>query len=78
NGEQMQKGRTRDLVFSVPALIAALSDKLPLLAGDVLFTGTPAGVGLGRTPPRFLAPGDKLVSYVGGIGELRQQFITAS
>ena len=78
NGEQMQKGRTRDLVFSVPALIAALSQKLPLLAGDVLFTGTPAGVGLGRTPPRFLAPGDELVSYVGGIGELRQQFITAS
>ena len=78
NGEQMQKGRTRDLVFSVPALIAALSHKLPLLAGDVLFTGTPAGVGLGRTPPRFLAPGDELVSYVGGIGELRQQFIAAS
>lgn len=75
NGEQMQKGRTRDLVFSVPALISRLSHKLPLLPGDVLFTGTPAGVGLGRTPPRYLAPGDELISYVKGIGELRQRFV---
>jgi 2,4-didehydro-3-deoxy-L-rhamnonate hydrolase len=78
NGEQMQKGRTSDLVFSVPALISLLSQKLPLLPGDVLFTGTPAGVGLGRTPQRFLAPGDELVSYVGGVGELRQKFIAAA
>jgi 2-keto-4-pentenoate hydratase/2-oxohepta-3-ene-1,7-dioic acid hydratase in catechol pathway len=77
NGEQMQKGRTRDLVFSVPALISRLSHKLPLLPGDVLFTGTPAGVGLGRTPPRYLAPGDELVSYVAGVGQLRQQFVAA-
>jgi 2-keto-4-pentenoate hydratase/2-oxohepta-3-ene-1,7-dioic acid hydratase in catechol pathway len=75
NGEQMQKGRTSDLVFSVPVLISRLSHKLPLLPGDVLFTGTPAGVGLGRTPPRYLAPGDELISYVGGIGELRQRFV---
>jgi 2,4-didehydro-3-deoxy-L-rhamnonate hydrolase len=74
DGEQMQKGRTRDLVFSVPALISRLSHKLPLLPGDLLFTGTPAGVGLGRTPPRYLAPGEELVSYVRGIGELRQRF----
>jgi 2,4-didehydro-3-deoxy-L-rhamnonate hydrolase len=78
NGEQMQKGRTGDLVFSVPALISQLSQKLPLLPGDVLFTGTPAGVGLGRTPPRFLAPGDELVSYVSGVGELRQRFIATA
>jgi 2,4-didehydro-3-deoxy-L-rhamnonate hydrolase len=75
DGEQMQKGRTRDLVFSVPALISRLSHKLPLLPGDLLFTGTPAGVGLGRTPPRYLAPGEELVSYVRGIGELRQRFV---
>lgn len=75
NGEQMQKGRTSDLVFSVPALISRLSHKLPLLPGDLLFTGTPAGVGLGRTPPRFLAPGDELVSYITGIGELHQRFV---
>ncbi|NRQ38232.1 fumarylacetoacetate hydrolase family protein [Nonomuraea sp. NN258] len=72
NGEEMQKGRTRDLIFSVPALIAKLSAVLPLLPGDLIFTGTPAGVGLGRTPQRWLAPGDELVSYVEGIGELRQ------
>jgi 2,4-diketo-3-deoxy-L-fuconate hydrolase len=77
NGEQMQKGRTSDLVFSVPALISRLSHKLPLLPGDVLFTGTPAGVGLGRTPQRFLAAGDELVSYVTGVGELRQRFVEA-
>ncbi|MFD1538857.1 fumarylacetoacetate hydrolase family protein [Nonomuraea guangzhouensis] len=75
NGAEMQKGRTRDLVFSVPALIAKLSAVLPLLPGDVIFTGTPAGVGLGRNPQRWLAPGDELVSYVEGIGELHQTFI---
>ncbi|MET9256191.1 fumarylacetoacetate hydrolase family protein [Streptomyces sp. NPDC003717] len=75
NGEEVQKGRTRDLIRSVPALIAALSAVLPLLPGDVLFTGTPAGVGLGRNPQRFLAPGDVLVSTVEGIGELRQTFV---
>ncbi|MFF3494751.1 fumarylacetoacetate hydrolase family protein [Streptomyces sp. NPDC002795] len=74
NGEEVQKGRTRDLIFSVPALIAKLSAVLPLLPGDVIFTGTPAGVGLGREPQRWLAPGDVLVSSIEGIGELRQTF----
>ncbi|MFB6556320.1 fumarylacetoacetate hydrolase family protein [Streptomyces sp. NPDC056405] len=75
NGEEVQKGRTRDLIFSVPALIAGLSAVLPLLPGDVIFTGTPAGVGLGRDPQRFLAAGDELVTTVEGIGELRQTFV---
>ncbi|MFB6770705.1 fumarylacetoacetate hydrolase family protein [Streptomyces sp. NPDC056337] len=75
NGEEVQKGRTRDLIFPVPALIAQLSAVLPLLPGDVIFTGTPAGVGLGRDPQRFLAAGDELVSSVEGIGELRQTFV---
>lgn len=75
NGEEMQKGRTRELIFSVPALIARLSATLPLLPGDVLFTGTPAGVGMGRDPKRFLAAGDELVSSIEGIGELRQTFL---
>lgn len=77
NGEEMQKGRTRDLIFSIPMLIERLSAVLPLLPGDLLFTGTPAGVGLGRDPQRWLAEGDELVSYVEGIGELRQRFVTA-
>ncbi|MCX0275203.1 fumarylacetoacetate hydrolase family protein [Nocardia zapadnayensis] len=77
NGETVQKGRTRDLIFSVPAMIAKLSAKLPLLPGDLLFTGTPSGVGAGRKPPRFLRPGDELRSYITGIGELRQRFVAA-
>lgn len=77
NGEQMQHGRTSDLIFSVPALVAKLSATLPLLPGDVIFTGTPSGVGLGRTPPRWLAPGDELVSRIEGIGELRHRFVAA-
>jgi 2,4-didehydro-3-deoxy-L-rhamnonate hydrolase len=77
NGKQMQHGRTSDLIFSVPAMLAALSRRLPLLPGDVLFTGTPSGVGMGRSPQVFLAPGDELVTYVAGIGELRQRFVAA-
>jgi 2-keto-4-pentenoate hydratase/2-oxohepta-3-ene-1,7-dioic acid hydratase in catechol pathway len=77
NGEEVHKGRTRDLIFSVPALIAGLSAVLPLLPGDVIFTGTPAGVGLGRTPQRWLTTGDVLVSTIEGIGELRQRFWSA-
>ncbi|KOG88809.1 fumarylacetoacetate hydrolase family protein [Streptomyces varsoviensis] len=74
NGEEVQKGHTRDLIFSAPALVSRLSAVLPLLPGDAIFTGTPAGVGLGRTPQRWLAPGDELVTTIEGIGELRQRF----
>ncbi|MCF1592568.1 fumarylacetoacetate hydrolase family protein [Streptomyces muensis] len=74
NGEEVQKGRTSELIFSIPQIVAALSQRMTLLPGDVLFTGTPSGVGIGRKPPRFLSPGDELVSYVEGIGELRQSF----
>ncbi|MYX30228.1 fumarylacetoacetate hydrolase [Streptomyces sp. SID8381] len=75
NGEEVQKSRTSDLIFSVPELIARLSSVIPLLPGDIVFTGTPAGVGLGRDPQRWLAPGDELVSTIEGIGELRQRFL---
>jgi 2,4-diketo-3-deoxy-L-fuconate hydrolase len=77
NGEEVQKSRTSHLIISVPQLVAKMSAVLPLLPGDVIFTGTPAGVGLGRDPQRWLAPGDELVSYVEGIGELRQRFVAA-
>ncbi len=73
NGEEVQKGRTSELLFPVPTLIGKLSHVTPLLSGDVIFTGTPSGVGMARTPQRFLAPGDELVSYVEGIGELRHR-----
>lgn len=75
NGETMQDGRTSDLVFTVPALIGRLSAVLPLLAGDVIFTGTPSGVGMSRQPPRFLAVGDILETWIEGIGSMRHRFI---
>lgn len=74
NGEEMQKSRTSHLIFSVPTLIERLSAVVELLPGDVIFTGTPSGVGLARTPQRYLAPGDELVTYVEGVGEIRQTF----
>jgi 2-keto-4-pentenoate hydratase/2-oxohepta-3-ene-1,7-dioic acid hydratase in catechol pathway len=75
NGELMQKARTSEMIFSVPELIEKLSAVTPLLPGDVIFTGTPSGVGMGRTPKRFLRPGDVLTSTIEGIGDLRQRFV---
>jgi 2-keto-4-pentenoate hydratase/2-oxohepta-3-ene-1,7-dioic acid hydratase in catechol pathway len=77
NGEQMQKGRTSDLIFTVGELIEQLSAVTPLLPGDIIFTGTPPGVGLGRTPQRWLQSGDVLTSYIEGIGEMRHTFVPA-
>ncbi|MFD6514515.1 fumarylacetoacetate hydrolase family protein [Rhodococcus sp. NPDC060176] len=78
NGKQMQLGRTRDLVFSVPSLISTLSTTVTLLPGDLIFTGTPAGVGVMRDPKVFLKHGDTLVSWVEGIGEITQTLIDAT
>jgi 2-keto-4-pentenoate hydratase/2-oxohepta-3-ene-1,7-dioic acid hydratase in catechol pathway len=75
NGEDVQKGRTADMIFSIPQLVAHLSSVVTLYPGDVIFTGTPSGVGMGRTPPRYLAAGDDLRSWVEGVGEIRQRFI---
>jgi 2,4-didehydro-3-deoxy-L-rhamnonate hydrolase len=73
DGEKVQDARTSDLLFSVPRLIAELSAILPLLPGDVIFTGTPAGVGIAHQPPRFLAPGQTLESWVEGVGTIRNR-----
>jgi len=78
NGEQMQKGRTGNLIFSIPLLVERLSSVLPLLPGDLIFTGTPGGVGGARTPPVFLQAGDELVTWVEGVGEIRQTFATGA
>jgi 2-keto-4-pentenoate hydratase/2-oxohepta-3-ene-1,7-dioic acid hydratase in catechol pathway len=75
DGEVLQDGRTKDLIFSVPALVAQLSAVLPLLPGDIIFTGTPSGVGMGRDPKRYLPPGGTLVSTIEGIGELRTPLV---
>lgn len=71
DGEEMQAGRTCQMIFGVSTLVQRLSDILPLLPGDVIFTGTPSGIGAARTPPRFLAPGQELVSTIQGVGQLR-------
>ena len=73
NGEEVQNGTTADMVFPVPEIIARLSRITPLLAGDVIFTGTPPGVGVGRVPQRFLSPGDELVTHMRGVGEMRHR-----
>ncbi|MGH9274055.1 MAG: fumarylacetoacetate hydrolase family protein [Acidimicrobiales bacterium] len=78
NDEKMQDGHTSDLVFSVPQLVAELSAILPLLPGDVIFTGTPGGVGLARTPPRFLQAGDVLETWIEGIGTIRNHIVAGS
>jgi 2-keto-4-pentenoate hydratase/2-oxohepta-3-ene-1,7-dioic acid hydratase in catechol pathway len=76
NDQQVQHGRTSDLIFPVPMLIEEISGIVELYPGDVIFTGTPQGIGAGRVPPRFLQSGDVLRSYVTGIGELVQTFTT--
>ncbi len=73
DGEKVQDARTSDLIIGVPRLIAELSAVLPLLTGDVIFTGTPAGVGIARQPPKFLAAGQILESWIEGIGTIRNR-----
>ena len=70
NGETMQNSNTRNLIFQAPKLIAYLSSVFTLEPGDVIATGTPAGVGFARKPPRWLKPGDECRITVEGIGEL--------
>jgi len=74
NGQQMQKGRTDDLIFTVPHLIESLSAVVPLLPGDLIFTGTPAGIGWARDPKVVLRPGDRLVTHAEVIGEMTITF----
>jgi 2-keto-4-pentenoate hydratase/2-oxohepta-3-ene-1,7-dioic acid hydratase in catechol pathway len=78
NGEEVQKGRTSDMIFSIPELVSYLSGIVTLLPGDLIFTGTPPGVGMGRTPARFLQEGDRLHSWIEGIGELEQTFVQSA
>ncbi len=75
NGEEMQRGRTSDFIFGVPALIEYLSAATVLYPGDLIFTGTPAGIGASRTPPRFLAPGDVVESAIERLGSMRHAIV---
>ncbi len=70
NGELRQDGNTADLIFDVPTLIATISNGITLKPGDIISTGTPAGVGQGFEPPRYLMPGDVVRIAIAGIGAL--------
>jgi len=70
DGEQLQNSNTRELVFNIPALIEYLSSITPLLPGDIVSTGTPPGVGLGRNPKRWLKPGETVTVTIEGLGSL--------
>ena len=70
NGEVMQDGNTKDMVFKVPYLVAYLSRTFTLLPGDLILTGTPSGVGKAQNPPRFLNDGDEVSVTIEGIGTL--------
>lgn len=74
NGELRQSANTRDLIFDIPSLIATISAGLRLEPGDVIATGTPAGVGIGFNPPRFLRAGDEVSITIDGIGTLTNRF----
>ena len=73
NGERKQNGSTRELVFGVATLVSYISQFMTLLPGDVISTGTPAGVAMGHKPPRFLHDGDVVALGIDGLGESRQR-----
>jgi 2-keto-4-pentenoate hydratase/2-oxohepta-3-ene-1,7-dioic acid hydratase in catechol pathway len=75
NGSRVQHGNTNDMIFSVPFLVSYVSQFMTLLPGDVISTGTPAGVGLGFKPPRFLRPGDVCELGIDGLGRSRQRVV---
>jgi 2-keto-4-pentenoate hydratase/2-oxohepta-3-ene-1,7-dioic acid hydratase in catechol pathway len=75
DGETLQSANTRDLIFKIPALIEYISSTTPLEVGDVISTGTPEGVGLGRTPQRWLKPGEEMVITIEKVGSLRNRTV---
>ena len=75
DGEVLQHSNTRELIFKIPDLVAYLSSVVTLEPGDVVATGTPAGVGFARKPPRYLKPGDEVIITIEGVGELRNPVI---
>jgi 2-keto-4-pentenoate hydratase/2-oxohepta-3-ene-1,7-dioic acid hydratase in catechol pathway len=78
DGEELQHSNTRELIFRVPELIAYISSIAPLEPGDIISTGTPAGVGLGRKPQRWLTPGETIVAEIAGLGRLINRTVAES
>lgn len=75
NGKAMQKGTTANMIFGIPQLVSYVSHFMTLLPGDVISTGTPAGVGMARKPPRYLKPGDLVEASIDGLGTQRQRVV---
>ena len=75
NGQLRQNSSTANLIFDVPTLVSYISQFMTLLPGDVISTGTPAGVGMGMSPPQYLKPGDVVELGIDGLGESRQQVL---
>ncbi len=78
NGEIRQKSNTSNMIFGVPALVSYVSEFMTLLPGDIISTGTPAGVGLGMKPPQYLKPGDVIELGIESLGESRQKAVAWS
>ena len=78
NGAEMQASRTSELIFSVPELIESISASVTLLPGDLVFTGTPSGVGSSRDPRVYLSVGDVITSAIEGLGEMNNRCVEAS
>jgi 2-keto-4-pentenoate hydratase/2-oxohepta-3-ene-1,7-dioic acid hydratase in catechol pathway len=77
NGQERQRARVALMIFDIPHIIASLSAGLTLDPGDIIATGTPAGVGFAMTPPQYLSGGDEIVARIDRIGELRNRVVTA-
>ena len=75
NGQMMQDESTSDMAFSVPEIVAYISTICELRRGDLIFTGSPAGVGQGQNPKRFLVDGDVLVTSISGLGTITNTFV---
>jgi 2-keto-4-pentenoate hydratase/2-oxohepta-3-ene-1,7-dioic acid hydratase in catechol pathway len=78
NGVEKQEDTTEHMLFDVATIIETLAKVMTLEPGDIIATGTPAGVGFGRTPPEFLWPGDLLESRIEGIGTLRNRVVSVA
>lgn len=77
DGQTVQDAHTSGMVFAVDRLLSTISETLTLYPGDIMFTGTPDGVGMAQNPQRWLKPGEVLVSAIEGVGDMRQVFVAS-
>ena len=75
NGELRQDGPTENMIFDIPTLIETISRGITLYPGDIIATGTPAGVGMGLNPPRYIAKGDVIRVEIDGVGHIENRFV---